>query len=219
MIINGNALTKKNRREVIVEILNSYGETGFIKGFMRNEPKNKISEDFILELRTPKKTKMRLKIFIKSPKEQFDSFCALSVKDVNTNEVLYENENREVFKKFNYKNFYPKDPRNEDWRKDEGTKFLLANIGQYVEFSVPKGHPQRRFMHVRGILKCVYNNPLAKNRRIIQILIDKPYKNSDIIAQFILPKEYTISSTSFMTGETETLNYGASHEDEEQFIQ
>lgn len=46
-------IAKNNEKEVLVEMVNSYGETGTVKGIMVNNPKFRIFDSFDLLLKAP----------------------------------------------------------------------------------------------------------------------------------------------------------------------
>ena len=198
-------IAKNNEKEVLVEMVNSYGETGTVKGVMVNNPKFRIVDSFDLLLKAPNGKDIRLDILLDRPNDKFNTFCALNVKDVVTNDTLYENVNREVLLTSNFKNFNRNDDKNKEWLNDEGTKFMLNNIGQYVEFTPSKESIERGYRPVKGILKSSYNANMGNNSKIIQILMDSNPSNT--IAQIRLPKEYTMTATSFVTGKTDSINY------------
>ncbi len=209
-------IAKNNEKEVLVEFINNYGEKGLIKGIMVNNPKFRINTRFDLVVKTPNGSDIRLDILLDRPEEKFNSFCALNVKDISTNETLYENVNREVLENFNFKNFNRYDNKNKEWLNDEGTKFMLANIGQYVEFTPSEESIERGYRPVSGVLKCAYKTTMGSNNKIIQILMGN---TSNTIAHIRLPKEYTMTATSFVTGKTDSINYVSKEKEvEDQFV-
>ena len=210
-------IAKNNEKEVLVEFVNSYGETGTVKGIMTNNPKFRIFENFYLTLKAPNGKNIVLDILLDRPNDKFNTFCALNVKDVDTNDTLYENVNREVLLTSNFKNFNRNDERNKEWLNDEGTKFMLNNIGQYVEFTPSQESIERGYRPVTGILKCSYNARMGNNSKVIQILVDGTPSNT--IAHLRLPSQYKMTATSFVTGKTESINYVSKDKEvEDQFV-
>ena len=67
-----------------------------------------------------------------------------------------------------------------------------------------------------GVLKCAYKTTMGSNNKIIQILMGN---TSNTIAHIRLPKEYTMTATSFVTGKTDSINYVSKEKEvEDQFV-
>lgn len=198
-------LAKNNKRELLVEVVNSYGETGVVKGIITPNLKSRITDSFSLVVNAPEDQKFFLHIVLDRPDEKFNSFCALSVKDAETLDVMYKNPNREILLNFNINNFNQKDEKNSKWYNDNGTQFMLNNIGQYVEFDPTEENAGHGYRPVKGILKCAYvaNNPSRSH--MVQILLDSD--RTTAMAQIRLPKSFDMTATSTITGETTALKY------------
>lgn len=198
-------LAKNNKRELLVEFVNAYGETGVVKGLITPNLKCRIIDDFSLQVKAPENKIFYLHIVLDRPDEKFNTFCALSVKDAETSDVLYENPNRDILLNFNINNFNQKDEKNSKWYNDNGTQFLLNNIGQYVEFDPTEENTGHGYRPVKGILKSAYvaNNPSRSH--MAQIMLDSDMATA--MAQIRLPKNYNMTATSTVTGKTTVLNY------------
>lgn len=198
-------LAKNNKRELLVEVVNSYGETGVVKGIITPNLKSRITDSFSLVVNTPEDQRFFIHIVLDRPDEKFNTFCALSVKDAETLDVMYENPNREILLNFNINNFNQKDEKNSKWYNDNGTQFMLNNIGQYVEFTPSEENLGHGYRPVKGILKCAYvaNNPSRSH--MVQILLDSD--RATAMAHIRLPKSFDMTATSIVTGETTALKY------------
>lgn len=198
-------LAKNNKRELLVEVVNSYGETGVVKGIITPNLKSRITDSFSLVVNTPEDQRFFIHIVLDRPDEKFNTFCALSVKDAETLDVMYENPNREILLNFNINNFNQKDEKNSKWYNDNSTQFMLNNIGQYVEFTPSEENLGHGYRPVKGILKCAYvaNNPSRSH--MVQILLDSD--RATAMAHIRLPKSFDMTATSIVTGETTALKY------------
>ena len=198
-------LAKNNKRELLVELVNSYGETGVVKGLITPNLKCRIIDDFSLQVKAPGDKTFYLHIVLDRPDEKFNTFCALSVKDAETLDVLYDNPNRNILLNFNINNFDQKSEKNSKWYNDNGTQFLLNNIGQYVEFDPTEENAGHGYRPVKGILKCAYvaNNPSRSH--MAQILLDSDLATA--VSHIRLPKSFDMTATSIVTGETTALKY------------
>lgn len=146
----------KNDKVLLVEICNNYGEKGVIYGKINKNIKNdkrhyafyfdvktkKGKEPITLDLLVERPVIMRDVLFAKNKGEKkaetldkLNTFDALRIIDPETEKVIYRNPERKTLLNFpvNSKNFNYNNKRNKEWKEKESTKFLLTNIGQYIE--------------------------------------------------------------------------------------
>lgn len=161
----------KNNKVLLVEICNDYGESGFIYGKINENILNdnrhyafyfdvKIKnskEPITLDLLIERPVIMRDVLFGKNGEkkaenlDKFNTFDVLRIIDPETERTIFKNPNKKTLLNLpvNSKNFNYNDKSNRDWREKESTKFLLANIGQYIE--IKQGEEV-----FGGILKSIY---------------------------------------------------------------
>ncbi len=161
----------KNNKVVLVEICNNYGEVGLIYGKVSKKILNdKRHYAFYFDVKTKKgKDSIMLDLLVDRPVimhdvlfgkkgekkaenlDQFNTFDVLRIIDPETERTIFKNPNKATLVKFpvNSKNFNINSKFNKEWKEKESTKFLLANIGQYVE--IKQGDEV-----YGGVLKSVY---------------------------------------------------------------
>lgn len=172
-------------KPLVVEICNNYGEKGMICGKINEKIINdRRSYAFYFDVKSKKgKEPIMLDLLVERPiilhdgflsegkiKENIDTHNSLNVLriiDPKTSEVLYRNPDRKTLLEFpvNKSNFNINGKCNEKWKNKASTKFLLANIGQYVEVTQNGGV-------VDGILKSVYK---LSDSEETYVLLVKPF--------------------------------------------
>lgn len=161
----------KNDKVLLVEICNNYGEVGLIYGKVSKKILNdKRHYAFNFEVKTKKgKEPIMLDLLVDRPVimhdvlfgkngekraenlDKFNTFDVLRIIDPETEKTIFKNQNKATLLKFpiNSKNFNINSKTNKEWKEKASTKFLLENIGQYVEIK----QDDEVF---GGVLKSVY---------------------------------------------------------------
>ncbi len=162
----------KNDKVLLIEICNDYGEKGMIYGKISKNIKNdrrsyafyfdvktkKGKEPIMLDLLVERPVIMRDVLFAKNKGEKkaenldkFNTFDVLRIIDPETEKTIFKNQNKATLLKFpiNSKNFNINSKTNKEWKEKDSTKFLLENIGQYIEI-------KKDDEIYGGILKSVY---------------------------------------------------------------
>ena len=171
-------------KPLVVEICNNYGEKGMICGKVNEKivgdkrfyafyfdvksknGKEPITLDLLVERPTLEHDGLLSKGKVKENIDTHNSFNVLRIIDPKTTEVLYRNPDKKSLLEFpvNKNNFNVNGKSNEKWKNKTSTKFLLSNIGQYVEVT-------QNGEVVDGILKSVYK-PSKSNESYV--LLVKP---------------------------------------------
>lgn len=161
----------KNDKVLLVEICNNYGEVGLIYGKVSKKILNdkrhyafyfdvktkKGKEPIMLDLLVDRPVIMHDVLFGKNGEkraenlDKFNTFDVLRIIDPETEKTIFKNPNKKTLLTLpvNSINFNINSKDNKDWKEKDSTKFLLENIGQYIEI-------KKDDEIYGGILKSVY---------------------------------------------------------------
>ena len=184
-------------KPLVVEICNNYGEKGMICGKINEKiigdkrsyacyfdvKSKKGKGPIMLDLLLERPIIMHDELFgekdkdgnPKKVKENIDTYNSLNVLriiDPKTTEVLYRNPNKKTLLEFpvNKSNFNVNSKINEKWKNKTSTRFLLSNLGQYMEVT-------QNGEVIDGVLKSVYRPSKCKDTYVLLI---KPFFSAQI---------------------------------------